>query len=292
MTDRLDSRALRQFLAVAETLSFRQAAEVLHMSQPPLSRAIRQMEARLGAPLFERNTQRVVLTAAGQRLLPYARRILQLLAQAQDAVAAQQLPARLRIGVTSAVEAQWFQRVAQAMEAQGVEPVVSSDTSPRLVRLLARGRLDAAFIALPTHAPGLEVDVLERQPLLAVLPASHRLARRRTVSLDDLAADPLYWFRRARQPAFFDHCRAVFERHGYAPALLEEPEDHHVLLAAVARGRGVALLPASFAAIRREGVRYKPLREGAELHVGIGLATPRDRPELRAFLRRIVGAPA
>ena len=292
MTDRLDSRSLRQFLAVAETLSFRQAAEVLHMSQPPLSRAIRQMEARLGSPLFERNTQRVVLTPAGQRLLPYARRILQLLAQAQDAVAAQQLPARLRIGVTSAIEAQWFQRVAQAMEAQGVEPVVSSDTSPRLVRLLARGRLDAAFIALPTHAPGLEVDVLEQQPLLAVLPAAHRLARRRTVSLDDLAADPLYWFRRARQPAFFDHCRAVFERHGYAPALLEEPEDHHVLLAAVARGRGVALLPASFAAIRREGVRYTPLREGAELHVGVGLATPRDRPELRAFLRRIVAAPS
>ena len=292
MTDRLDSRALRQFLAVAETLSFRQAAEVLHMSQPPLSRAVRQMEARLGTPLFERNTQRVVLTPAGQRLLPYARRILQLIAQAQDAVAAQQLPARLRIGVTSAIEAQWFQRVAQAMEAQGVEPVVSSDTSPRLVRLLARGRLDAAFIALPTHAQGLEVDVLERQPLLAVLPATHRLARRRTVALDDLAADPLYWFRRARQPAFFDHCRAVFQRHGYAPALLEEPEDHHVLLAAVARGRGVALLPASFAAIRREGVRYKPLREGAELHVGVGLATPRDRPELRAFLRRIVAAPS
>jgi DNA-binding transcriptional LysR family regulator len=262
------------------------------MSQPPLSRAIRQMEARLGAPLFERNTQRVVLTPAGQRLLPYARRILQLMAQAQDAVAAQQLPARLRIGVTSAVEAQWFQRVAQAMEAQGVEPAVSSDTSPRLVRLLARGRLDAAFIALPTHAPGLEVDMLEQQPLVAVLPAAHRLARRRTVSLDDLAPDPLYWFRRARQPAFFDHCRAVFQRHGYAPALLEEPEDHHVLLAAVARGRGVALLPASFAAIRREGVRYKPLREGAELHVGIGLATPRDRPELRAFLRRIVAAPS
>ena len=88
MTDRLDSRALRQFLAVAETLSFRQAAEVLHMSQPPLSRAVRQMEARLGTPLFERNTQRVVLTPAGQRLLPYARRILQLIAQAQDAVAA------------------------------------------------------------------------------------------------------------------------------------------------------------------------------------------------------------
>jgi DNA-binding transcriptional LysR family regulator len=67
------------------------------------------------------------------------------------------VPARLRIGVTSAVESQWFQKVAQAMEAQGVEPVVTSDTSPRLVRQLSRGRLDAAFIALPTLAPGLEV---------------------------------------------------------------------------------------------------------------------------------------
>ena len=103
-------------------------------------------------------------------------------------------------------------------------------------------------------------------------------------------ADALFWFRRARQPAFFDHCRAVFERHGYAPALLEEPEDHHVLLAAVASGRGVALLPASFAAIRRDGVIYKPLREGTELYVGIGLATSGDRSDVRKFLLRAARA--
>jgi DNA-binding transcriptional LysR family regulator len=292
MTDRLDSRSLRQFVAVAETLSFRQAAETLHISQPPLSRAIRQLEDRLGTPLFERNTQSVTLTPAGQRLLPLARRILRLMAEAQEAVSAQHLPARLRIGVTSAVESQWFQKVARAMEAAGVQPVVSSDTSPRLVRLLSRAKLDAAFIALPTHAPAFEVDVLEKQPLIAVLPSSHRLSRRRTVSLQDLSGDALFWFRRARQPAFFDHCRAVFERHRYAPPLLEEPEDHHVLLAAVASGRGVALLPASFAAIRRHGVVYKPLREGADLYVGIGLATSRDRPDVRKFLRRTVSLPA
>jgi DNA-binding transcriptional LysR family regulator len=290
MTDRLDSRSLRQFVAVAETLSFRQAAETLHISQPPLSRAIRQMEGRLGTSLFERNTQSVTLTPAGQRLLPLARRILRLLTEAQEAVSARQLPERMRIGVTSAVESQWFQKVERALEAKGVQPVVRSDTSPRLARQLARARLDAAFIALPTHAPGLQVDVLERQPLIAVLPAGHRLARRRTVSLGELSDDALFWFRRARQPAFFDHCRAVFERHGYAPALLEEPEDHHVLLAAVASGRGVALLPASFAALRRAGVIYKPLREGADLHVGIGLATSGDRPDVRQFLLRAVRA--
>jgi DNA-binding transcriptional LysR family regulator len=288
MTDRLDSRALRQFVAVAETLSFRRAAETLHISQPPLSRAIGQMEGRLGTRLFERNTQSVALTPAGQRLLPLARRILRLMAEAQDVVTAAHLPDRLRIGVTSAVDSQWLQKVARAMEAERVQPVLTSDTSPRLVRLLSRGRLDAAFIALPTLTPGLEVDMLEKQPLIAALPAGHRLARRRTIALGDLAADALFWFRRARQPAFHDHCRVVFERHGYAPARLEEPEDHHVLLAAVASGAGVALLPASFAAIRRDGVIYKRLREGSELYVGIGLATSGDRSVVREFVLRMV----
>jgi DNA-binding transcriptional LysR family regulator len=286
MTDRLDSRSLRQFVAVADTLSFRQAAETLHMSQPPLSRAVRQLETRLGTSLFERNTQRVSLTPAGHRLLPLARRILRLMAEAQETVSAQRVPDCLRIGVTSAVESQWFEGVVRAMEAEGVQPVVTNGSSPQLVRLLSRGRLDAAFIALPTRAPGLEIDVLEKQPLIAVLPAGHRLARRKTISLRDLQPDALFWFRRARQPAFFDHCRAVFERHGYSPALVEEPEDHHVLLAAVASGRGVALLPASFAAIRRRGVTYRPLREGSELYVGIGLATSRDRADVRRFVLR------
>ena len=87
MSRRLDSRSLQLFRAVAEALSFRQAAEVLHMSQPPLSRAIRALEDRLGVRLFERSTQAVSLTEAGRRLLPYARRVDRLLQAAQEAVA-------------------------------------------------------------------------------------------------------------------------------------------------------------------------------------------------------------
>src|SRR5215510_1461050 len=84
MSSRLDSRALRAFLAVAETLSFRQAAETLHVSQPPLSRTISELEARLGVRLFARDTRGVALTSAGERLLPKARRILRLLQEAED----------------------------------------------------------------------------------------------------------------------------------------------------------------------------------------------------------------
>lgn len=284
MNHRLDSRSLRLFLAVAETLSFREAAETLHMTQPPLSRGIRDLEGRLGALLFDRNTQSVNLTDAGRRLLPFARRMRTLLDQAYEAVASTPDVRRLRLGLTTAVEPQWFAGVMQHLQSGGSEPEVFTDPSPRLVQRLLRGQLHAAFIAWPTRAPGLQVDEVAREPLMAVLPSRHRLARRRLVSLADLAHEPVFWFKRSRQPAFHDHCQAVFRRHGFEPAWREEPPDHHMLLAAVSQGSGIALLPASFTTLRRPGVSYRPLREGEALQVGIGLATPPGQEALRSLL--------
>ena len=286
MSERLDSRSLTLFLAVADALSFRQAAETLHLSQPPLSRAIRELEARLGVQLFDRNTKGVTLTAAGEKLLPYARNIARMLREAEAALATKGLPSNLRVGLTSAVEPAWFRGLAQRMQASHPETMVStaSDTSPRLIRQLRAGKLDAAFIALPTEVYGLDVLELDRLPMIAAIPSSHALAKRRTVGLADLARQPVFWFERARQPAFYDHCQTVFVRHGFAPSKLKEPADHHVLLADVANGRGIALLPKSFTAFRRAGVVYRPLAEGEELSVGIGLALPSDRTDIRDIL--------
>lgn len=285
----LDSRALALFLAVADTLSFRQAAERLHMSQPPLSRAIRQLEDRLGTPLFLRDTQSVRLTAAGERLLPYARKIMRLLERAESSVALSALPSRLRLGITNAVEPPWFRGIVARIESSGRFDTVTavSDSSPRLVRRLRARQLDAALIALPTETEGLAVTVLDRQPMVLAMPGSHRLAKRRSVSLGDLANERLYTFERARQPAFFDHCRAVFRRHGFEPWALREPEDHHVLLAGVANGEAFALLPRSFTALKRAGVVYRPLKEGDELAVSVGVATQPDRSELRDLLAQL-----
>ncbi|CAM3449619.1 DNA-binding transcriptional regulator, LysR family [Bordetella sputigena] len=289
MTEALDSRGIALFLAVAETLSFRQAAERLHMSQPPLSRAIRQLEDRLGAPLFFRDTHAVRLTPAGERLLPHARRIMRLLAQARASVAAPALPARLRLGLTSAVEPPWFSGIAGRIESSGRfdAVLVVSDTSPRLVRQLRAHRLDAAFIALPTETAGLAVTILDNQPMVVAMSSASPLARRRVISLRDLRDTTMYMFERARQPAFFDHCHAVFQRHGFEPCALREPEDHHVLLAGVANGEACALLPRSFMSLKRAGVSYRPLKEGGELAVSIGLATHPDRGELVDFLRTV-----
>jgi DNA-binding transcriptional LysR family regulator len=167
---------------------------------------------------------------------------------------------------------------------------VVSDTSPRLVRQLRTGKLEAAFVALPTDVRGLDILELDRLPMVVAMQASHQLAKRKAVRLADLALERVFWFERARQPAFYDHCQQVFARHSFAPLKLREPTDHHVLLADVAGGRGIALLPRSFVGLKRAGVAYRTLVEGDELAVGIGLVTPKDRQGMRNLLAVATGA--
>lgn len=133
---------------------------------------------------------------------------------------------------------------------------------------------------------GLGVTPLESQPMVVAMASSHALARRRMLRLAELDGEPLFMFERARQPAFFDHCQAVFARHRVTPDAVKEPADHPVLLAAVASGRALALLPRSFTALRRTGVSYRALAEGDELAVGIGLAMHEGDVALRSLLRR------
>lgn len=295
---KLDTHSLQMFVAVALCLNFRQAAQQLHMTQPPLSRAIKALEQRLGARLFERDTHGVALTDAARRLLPQARQILALLEQAERSVARDPAPAALRLGLTSSVEAGMFGGLRAALSAALGESALQLTfaPSPRLVAALRAGRLDAAVIALPSQTFDLPLQLLGRQPLVVALPAAHRLARRRALTLADLAGEPVYWFERARQPAFFDHCHALFRRHGFAPAFLREPHDHHVLLGDVAAGKGVALLAASFRALRLDGVCYRKLAEGAELSLGVGLVSAAEAhpatPLLRALAQQTLGGAA
>ena len=270
----LDTHALTLFCAVARCLNFRQAAEQLHMTQPPLSRAIRLLEDRLGARLFERDTQGVALTQAGRTLLPQALHILDLLDAAQASLQRDAAPARLRLGLTSSVEAGLFRPLLAALEAQlgNVRLELTAAPSPRLVASVRKGQLDAALLALPSATFDLAMQPLPRQPMMLALPAGHRLAKKRKLGLADISQESVYWFERARQPAFFDHCQQVFRRHGFAPAFLREAVDHHVLLGDVAAGKGMALLVDSFRALRLAGVAYRPLAEGEELAAGIGLA--------------------
>lgn len=269
----LDIRLLRYFAVVAEENNMSRAAQRLFMSQPPLSRHIRQLEERLGVTLFVRHTKGLTLTNEGLRVLEIVRPLLEL--QDKTWAALSQLAPdgvqSLCLGLTTAFE----QGVFAALETQlntRVETLrLVRKGSPDLVRQVRRGKLDAAVVALPLEAVGLAVTPIDwHEPLIAALPAIWPEAGSESLPLAALNLRPLFWFSRERNPAFFDATRECFQRVGYAPVCLEEPLEHDVLLARIAHGDGLSLLPASFAAIQRQGVVFRPLCDG-ELSIQAGL---------------------
>ncbi|MGY4925640.1 LysR substrate-binding domain-containing protein [Streptomyces sp. 900105755] len=210
----MELRQLSYFVAVAEELHFGRAAERLHIVQSAVSQQIQRLERELGAELFDRSPRRVRLTGAGERLLPEARAVLAAAERARATVAA---PAGLRIGTSTGLGAH-LDRVldAFARRAPGVPvELFSLPAAERLARV-AGGRLDAAFVRAVEPVPGVRVRRLWPDPLVAALPATHPLAGRAEIGVEELAGLPLALVGRRTNPALVDlvvgACReAAFE---------------------------------------------------------------------------------
>ena len=291
MLESLDLRQLRYFAVVAEELNLRRAAERLFMAQPPLSRHMKRLEELLGVALFVRHSRGLTLTAEGERVLEIVRPVLELeTATCERLHALRDAGARAPVvGLTTAFEQGVFAALESRLFAlHGPGLRLERATSPRLVRDVRRGRVDAAFVALPLDAPGLHVVPLPyAEPLLAVLPAGWPEAAQGRHRLRDLGGKPLFWFRREGHPAFFDHTKRVFAHARFAPILKEEPAEHDVLLARIAAGEGMGLFPASFSAIRRTGVVFATLAEGDLLGIRLGLIVSPGREALAESLVRL-----
>ena len=288
----LDIRLLRYFAVVAEENNMRRAADMLYMSQPPLSRHIRQLEERLGVTLFVRHTKGLTLTADGLRVLEIIRPLLAQQDETYMALSqlAQAEAPSLRIGLTTAFEQGVFASLEAVLAAQVEALHVVRHGSPELVRQVRRGKLDAALVALPLETSALSLTRLNRQePLIAALPAQWAEAEQERLTLSTLNGRPLFWFKRERNPAFFDFTRDIFRRVGYVPACLEEPLEHDVLLARIARGEGLSLFPASFAAIQRQGVVFRAIDEMA-LCVECGLVMLPENAARLAWLLEMAQA--
>ena len=165
---------------------------------------------------------------------------------------------------------------------------VLREASPRLVKDIRKGRLDAALVALPLDAPGMTVRKLTYcEPMVAAIPAhwpEAKAAGGMGSALKAFSGKPLFWFRREANPAFFDFTKGRFARAGFVPQCLEEPAEHDVLLARIASGEGMGLFAASFAAIKRDGVVFVDLPEKDSLYLHLGLLTPPDTLELPEML--------
>ncbi|HBX9992025.1 TPA: LysR family transcriptional regulator [Klebsiella variicola] len=270
----LDIRLLRAFAVVAEENNISRAAQRLFISQPPLTRHIRHLEAQLGVTLFQRHSKGLILTDAGREVLEMIRPLLVL--QERTLAALSQLsahsPQPLRLGLTTAFEQGIFAAVESALSKHTRTLHITRHASPALAQQVRKGKLDAALVALPLNTEGLHLHPLPYQePLIAALPASWPEAARPALTLRALNHRPLFWFKRERNPDFFDYTRRIFDRAGYTPAYVEEPAEHDVLLARIARGEGMILLPASFSAIQRQGVVFCPVAEGDNMPLSLGV---------------------
>jgi DNA-binding transcriptional LysR family regulator len=260
----MDLRHLRYFVAVAEELHFRRAAERLQVAQPAVSEQVRKLELDLGVPLLER-TPRVALTPAGEAFLLEARRVLQQADQARQAAlrARDNHEGKLRVGhLSDALPPALPRLLAQfGLTTPGVAILLETRPSLELVERVRDGRLDAAVICLPAPINGLRLTPLGAERVTVALHESHPAVGAASIGPPQLEDTPLIVSARPTNPAFFDLLITAWRDAGFPPQMVEvaEPNLEHMLLAAAA-GSGAALLPES--ARRRyaaPGVRFLPL---------------------------------
>ncbi len=259
----MELRHLRYFVAVAEELNFTRAAQRLNTAQPSLSQQIKQLEANIGVSLLERSKRRVALTEGGKVFLVEAREILARVERAgQHAARAQQgKSSELIVGVVPAAEIKILPKLIPLLERSlpKVRLVFHNLPSAEQKRLLARGSLDFGLLRGPFEDPRLEVDDVLWEKLVAALPASHPLARKKTVSIRQLNQVPFIMVSREGSPELHDAVSAFCERSGLHPREAQQADNILGNLNMIRAGIGFALLPDYAASILPGGVVVKPL---------------------------------
>jgi DNA-binding transcriptional LysR family regulator len=281
-------RHLRYFVAVAEELHFRRAAERLHISQPPLSQQIRQLEEAVGATLLVRNQRRVELTAAGAAYYARARDILDAVEDAaREARRVQRGEVgRLDVGFVGSALYSVVPDILRAFRARHPDVGLrlrELGTAEQL-RRLEDGRLDIGFVRAPGGRPGLSIETVLREPVVAALPDGHRLAAAERVRVEELAGEPLVLLTRAGAPGLRAALAPLID--GFAEeAIVQEVGEMQTLIGLVAAGVGLSLVPESVRALARSGVVYRPLA-GDPPRVALSAAwrTGDESPVLAAFL--------
>lgn len=257
----MELRHLRYFMTVAEELHFGRAAERLHVSQPPLSQQIRQLEAELGVELFQRNQRHVQLTRAGERYYHEVRVVFERLERASRLArdVADGQSGSLAVGfVASATYALLplvYRRYRQ--EYPHVKLSLTELATAEQVVALRAGEIQLGIARPPIDDPTLQVEILAQEPLMLVLPSAHPLATQDAIALPSLASQEFVLFPRRPRPGWIDVVRRACEAAGFSPIVAQEVQELSSAVTLVAAGIGVAIVPASAQALSLPGVVYK-----------------------------------
>ncbi|MEU3952426.1 LysR family transcriptional regulator [Streptomyces achromogenes] len=293
----VDLRLLRCFVAVAEEGTLTRAAERLFVSQPALTKQIRQLETRLGVRLFTRSRTGMALTEPGRTLAERAPALLAGWDQAlrETRSAARRAARSLRVGFLASAANEATPRIITEFTRRRpgwrveMRQATWSDPSAGL----AEGHVDAALLRLPlTGQDALRTAVLFTEPRWVALPEGHPLAARDTIPFRDLWDEPFV----AAPPEtgrWRDHWLATDEREGHPVrigAVTDQPDDW---LSAIANGYGIALAPASAARFyARPGITYRPVTGVSPSRVAVAWAAAHDAdPVVQDFVRCCLDGP-
>lgn len=288
----MDLRQLRQFVAVAEELSFRGAALRLHVSQPPLSVAVQRLEASLGVTLMERSRHGVRLTAAGAAFLREAQRTLRQVEVAADVArrAAAGKFGTLSLSFVPSAGLEVVPRLLRKFHSNypDVKLVLRSATTSRQMEALVNGTTDLAVVVPPLYdAQDFQLETCATQDLVLAVPQYHPLAGRKQVQLASLAAESFIGFTFEEGPGFESVVLAACRESGFIPNFVEMAAQMQTILALVDSGLGVALVPQAMRAVRLEHVAYLQVRRGrVPLRYALQLAyrPSNSNPALHAFM--------
>jgi DNA-binding transcriptional LysR family regulator len=274
----IELRLLRYVVAVADELSFTRAAKRVHVSQPSLSKQIRDLEEELGSPIFVRTKREVSLTEVGVLFVEEARKALRHSEEAANVVRFFRPATHLHVGYSPYVNPD----LVMAVRSLPVTVVpngrfaIKSYFTRRLLSKLRDGRLDAALVILPVNDSDLVVEPLLSEPLLVALPDGHSLARNRAVALSDLQDLPAIMFPNKLHPEFSQQLSGICARAGLKVNVAHEVTTFPEALPLVARGGAYTFIHKCFTPFFCPGVVLRPIK-GKPLTIDTGVAYLRKR---------------
>jgi len=288
----MEMHQLRYFVAVARTGSFSRAAEHCHVSQPSLSQQIQKLERSLGQRLFDRLGRRAALTDAGRLLLERAQGILESVDDVERRLrdADDNPQGKLSIGAIPTIAPYLLPSVLPSFLKQYplVEFAIQEDVTQHLLAAIVDGDLDLALVALPIDDDRVASEVLFTEPLLLTVARTHRLAKRRRITLDDFGKERFILL--SEMHCLSDHVLSFCKAHGCQPWITCRSEQIATVQSMIAMNQGVSLLPEMARRVDRDKRRvYRPLADHhPQRHVGvIWRQHRRHSPSAERFLARL-----